>query len=45
MSVLLNLSKRGIHVVVWFWDHATPDIMNTATELRSLNKHLMDIAR
>ncbi|MCL2347392.1 MAG: NYN domain-containing protein [Planctomycetaceae bacterium] len=45
VPVILNLSKRGIRVVVWFWDHAAPEIKNAAAEFRSLNRHLVDIAR
>ena len=35
-----RISKRGIRVVVYFWDHAAPELKDHAAQFFSLNKHI-----
>jgi len=35
-----RISKRGIRVVVYFWDHAAPELKDHAAQFVSLNKHI-----
>ena len=45
VPAILNITKRGIRVVVWFWDHAAVELKNTASGFFSLNQYLMEISR
>jgi len=45
VPAVLNISKRGIRVVVWFWDHAASELKSAAADFYSLNRHLAEIAR
>ena len=35
-----RISKRGIRVVVYFWDHAASELKDHAAQFFSLNKHI-----
>jgi len=45
VPAVLNISKRGIRVVVWFWDHVSMELKNAAADFYSLNRHLGEIRR
>jgi len=45
VPAILNLSKRGIRVVVWFWDHASTELKQAAAEFNSLNRLIDEICR
>jgi len=45
VPAVLNITKRGIRVAVWFWDHAAVELKNAASEFFSLNQYLTEIAR
>jgi uncharacterized LabA/DUF88 family protein len=40
-----NISKRGIRVVVYFWNHAAIELKNHAAEFISLNKYICVFSR
>jgi uncharacterized LabA/DUF88 family protein len=35
-----RISKRGIRVVVYFWNHVSPELKDHAAQFVSLNKHM-----
>ena len=40
-----RISKRGIRVVVYFWDHAASELKDNAAEFVSLNKYINVFSR
>ena len=45
VPVVHSISKRGIRVIVCFWDHAAVELKDHATEFVSLNKYIGEISR
>ena len=45
VPVVNSISKRGIRVIVYFWDHAATELKDHAAQFVSLNRHLVDVTR
>jgi uncharacterized LabA/DUF88 family protein len=40
-----SISRRGIRVIVYFWDHAANELKDHAAQFVSLNRHLGEVTR
>jgi len=45
IPVISSISRRGIHVVVYFWEHAANELKEYAAEFVSLNSRLSEITK
>ncbi len=45
VPAISSIVRRDIRVVVFFWDHAAPELKNTASEFRSLNPYVDQLKR
>ena len=45
VPVVHSISRRGIRVVVYFWDHAANELKDHAAEFVSLNRYIEAISR
>ena len=45
VPVVNSIFKRGIRVVVYFWDHAATELKDHAAQFISLNRHLVEVTR
>jgi uncharacterized LabA/DUF88 family protein len=45
VPVVSSISRRGIRVVVYFWDHAAVELKDHAAQFVSLNRYITEVTR